>query len=307
MTAPAAVTTVVRPLEHGRSYGSTVTSMNMDHPDPGSVPVRDAATVLLLRDSDMGLEVCMLQRNLNSDFVGGAYVFPGGAVDPEDGSTGSEAVCAGRDDESASRLVGVDRGGLAFWVAAVRESFEEAGVLLAADDSGAVVSFEDPSVAQRFSMHREAVDSGARPLSQVCAEEGLLLTVGDMHYFSRWVTPLGAPRRYDTRFFVAAAPEGQEPLHDDREVIGSRWLTPSVALADHESGRMTMIFPTVRTMVALTRFDSAREVLDHARAQEKVDAILPMISDEGGGLRLYLPGDPEGTGGVYDAITGEVL
>ncbi len=279
----------------------------MAHPDPGSVPVRDAATVMLLRDSESGMQVCMLQRNLNSDFVGGAYVFPGGAVDPEDSNEASMAVCAGRDDESASQLVGVERGGLAFWVAAVRESFEEAGVLLAADDSGTVISFEDPEVAQRFSTHRESVDSGRRPLSQVCMDEGLRLTVGDMHYFSRWVTPLGAPRRYDTRFFVASAPAEQEPLHDDREVIGSRWLTPAEALADHESGRKTMIFPTVRTMVALARFDSARDVLEHARSQEDVDAIVPMMREEGGGLRLYLPGDPEGTGGVYDAITGEVL
>ncbi len=284
-----------------------MTPVNFGHDDPESVPLRDAATVMLLRDSADGLEVCMLQRNLNSDFVGGAYVFPGGAVDPEDGDDDVAAVCLGRDDRSASKLVGVERGGLAFWVAAVRESFEEAGVLLAADDSGAVVSFEDPVVAARFGAHRQDVDTGRRRLSQVCVDEQLRLTVGDMHYFSRWVTPLGAPRRYDTRFFVAAAPDAQEPLHDDHEVIGSCWLTPRAALADHEAGRMTMIFPTVRTMVALSRFDAARDVLDHARAQEQVDAVLPMIREEGGGLRLYLPGDPEGTGGVYDAITGEPL
>lgn len=281
-----------------------MTIVNMGHPDPESVPVRDAATVMLLRDGEDGLEVCMLQRNLNSDFVGGAYVFPGGAVDPEDSAEDAAALCIGRDDISASDLVGVERGGLGFWVAAVRESFEEAGVLLAADDSGEVVSFGDPVVERRFALHRAAVDSGERLLSQVCVEENLSLTAGDIHYFSRWVTPLGAPRRYDTRFFVASAPVAQEPLHDDREVIGSCWLTPRAALADHEAGRMTMIFPTVRTMVALSRFDTARDVLDHASAQEQVDAILPMIREEGGGLRLYLPGDPEGTGGVYDAITG---
>lgn len=281
--------------------------VNIDHPDPESVPVRDAATVMLLRDGDRGLEVCMLQRNLNSDFVGGAYVFPGGAVDPEDADDDVVGVCAGRDDPAASRLVGVERGGLAFWVAAVRESFEEAGVLLAAHPDGEVVSFRDEQVAQRFVRHRAEVDSGRRRLAAVCAEEGLCLTVGDMHYFSRWVTPLGAPRRYDTRFFVAAAPREQVALHDDREVIGTRWLTPREALADHEAGRMTMIFPTVRTMVALDRFDAADEVLAHAAAQAQVPAVLPMLQDEGGGLRLLLPGDPEGTGGVYDAITGEPL
>jgi 8-oxo-dGTP pyrophosphatase MutT (NUDIX family) len=216
-------------------------------------------------------------------------------------------VCQGRSDEAASRLVGVERGGLSFWVAAVRESFEEAGVLLAAHDDGAVVSFADTVVAARFERHRGEVDAGRRSLAQVCREEHLRLTVDAMHYFSRWVTPLGAPRRYDTRFFVAAAPPGQEALHDDREVIGVRWLTPTEALQDHREGRITMIFPTVRTMVALERFDSAAAVLSHAAAQAEVPAVVPMLRDEGGGMRLILPGDPEGTGGEYDMFTGEPL
>lgn len=281
------------------------TVVNMDHPDPESVPVRDAATVMLLRDGPHGLEVCMLQRNLDSDFVGGAYVFPGGGVDPDDDAAPVAAVCRGRTDDEASRLVGVERGGLAFWVAAVRESFEEAGVLLAVGSDARVVSFADDEVARRFAAHRVEVDSGRRSLAAVCVEEGLQLAVDDIHYFSRWVTPLGAPRRYDTRFFVAAAPEEQVPLHDDREVIGTRWLTPRDALAAHESGQITMIFPTVRTMVALDRFDRSADVLAHARAQAEVPAVVPMLRDEGGGLRLVLPGDPEGTGGVYDALTGE--
>jgi 8-oxo-dGTP pyrophosphatase MutT (NUDIX family) len=283
------------------------TVVNTSHPDPGSVPVRDAATVMLLRDSELGLEVCMLQRNLDSDFVGGAYVFPGGGVDPEDAAEEMCAVCQGRTDEQASLLVGSERGGLAFWVAAIRESFEEAGVLLARTAEGEVVSFERPEVADRFAQHRAAVDSGRRSLVDVCRVERLRLDVGSIHYFSRWVTPLGAPRRYDTRFFVAAAPPGQVALHDDREVIGTRWINPRDALADHAAGRMTMIFPTVRTMVALERFERAAEVIEHAAGQARVNPVVPMLRDEGGGLRLILPGDPERTGGVYDPMTGEPL
>ena len=279
----------------------------MDHPDPESVPVRDAATVMLLRDGSDGLEVCMLQRNLKSDFVGGAYVFPGGGVDPEDAEEDLEQVFVGRSDADASRLVGVDRAGLAFWVAAIRESFEEAGVLLAVTDDDRVVSFADPEVAVRFAVHRADVDSGRRRLAAVCVDEGLRLDVGAIHYFSRWVTPLGAPRRYDTRFFVAAAPAEQVALHDDHEVIGTRWLTPAAALADHEAGRITMIFPTVRTMVALERFGTAAEVLDHTAGQGAIEPVLPLIEDVGGGMRIVLPGDPENTGGVYDAFTAEPL
>lgn len=280
------------------------TVVNMSHPDPGSVPVRDAATVMLLRDGANGIEVCMLQRNLDSDFVGGAYVFPGGAVDPEDGEDAACEICLGRSDADASRLVGVERAGLAFWVAAIRESFEEAGVLLARDGAGHVVSFDRDDVAARFAVHRRAVDSGERRLAEVCSEEHLSLDVGSIHYFSRWVTPFGAPRRYDTRFFVAAAPEGQVALHDDREVIGTRWVTPADALADHAAGHITMIFPTVRTMVALAGFERAADVLAHADAQGPVPAIVPEIHQVDGGLRLELPGDPEGTGGLYDALTG---
>ena len=279
----------------------------MDHPDPESVPVRDAATVMLLRDGSDGLEVCMLQRNLKSDFVGGADVFPGGGVDPEDAEEDLEQVFVGRSDADASRLVGVDRAGLAFWVAAIRESFEEAGVLLAVTDDDRVVSFADPEVAVRFAVHRADVDSGRRRLAAVCVDEGLRLDVGAIHYFSRWVTPLGAPRRYDTRFFVAAAPAEQVALHDDHEVIGTRWLTPAAALADHEAGRITMIFPTVRTMVALERFGTAAEVLDHTAGQGAIEPVLPLIEDVGGGMRIVLPGDPENTGGVYDAFTAEPL
>jgi len=279
-------------------------TVRVDHPDPGSVPVRDAATVMLVRDGDHGLEVCMLQRNLNSDFVGGAYVFPGGGVDDDDGSAATRAVCVGRDDVEASSLVGVDRGGLSFWVAAIRESFEEAGLLLARDAQGASLRLDDSERIRRFGHHRVAVDTGRRRLAEICIEEQLVLDVGALHYFSRWVTPLGAPRRYDTRFFIAAAPDEQRALHDDREVIGTRWLTPSAALADHDAGRMTMIFPTVRTMVALQRFDSASDVLDHAAEQARIEPVVPMLRDEGGGMRLVLPGDPEGTGGVYDAVTG---
>lgn len=262
---------------------------------------------MLVRDGESGLEVCMLQRNLNSDFVGGAYVFPGGGVDPEDAEPDVEAIAVGRTNASASRLVGAENSGLSFWVAAIRESFEEAGLLLATDSGGSTVSFADEEVAKRFAEHRAAVDSGSRRLAEICLEEDLRLDVGSIHYFSRWVTPLGAPRRYDTRFFVAAAPEGQVALHDDREVIATVWVTPEKALADHEQGLRTMIFPTVRTMVALSQFDNAADLLAYTAAQESVEPVLPVLEDVGGGWRIRLPGDPENNGGIYDAVTAVPL
>jgi 8-oxo-dGTP pyrophosphatase MutT (NUDIX family) len=269
---------------------------------PDAIPVRDAATVMLVRDAadgrGPGIEVFMLRRNLKSDFVGGAYVFPGGAVDDHDRHTNLEPVCTGRSDASASNQLGIDRGGLAYWVAAIRECFEEAGVLLALDADGAFVHFNDPDVDSRFQIHRKAVDTGERRLVEICQDEGLQLAVDSIYYFSHWITPEGAPRRYDTRFFVTRAPEGQVPLHDDREVIANLWIRPGDALAQHRAGEFDLIFPTMRSLAVLERFTSADELLAAAAAIETVPAILPKIVEDASGYRILLPGDD----GYEDAI-----
>lgn len=262
--------------------------------------LRDAATVMLVRDGQSGLEVFMLRRNLNSDFVGGAYVFPGGAVDTEDRHADLERVSRGRSDDQASNLLGLDRGGLAFWVAAIRESFEEAGVLLATDDTGAVVSFADPEVAARFAIHRKEVDSGARRLIEVCEIEDLVLAVDQIHYFSHWITPEGAPRRYDTRFFVCAEPPEQVPLHDDRETIANLWIKPEEALRLHRAGEFDLIFPTIKSLETISTFARAADLLAAAAAIEEVPTILPRISDDGHGVRILLPGDE----GYEEAVGG---
>lgn len=255
--------------------------------------VRDAATVMLVRDDEGGgLEVFMLRRNLDSDFVGGAYVFPGGAVDEADRHDDLEAVCGGRTDTECSALLGIDRGGLAFWVAAVRECFEEAGVLLARRDGEEVISLADPEVAAQFQAHRDAVNAGSLRLVDLCEREGLQIDAGAIHYFSHWITPEGPPRRYDTRFFVAAAPPGQVPLHDDRETIANTWIRPQVALDEHVAGRLDLIFPTIRNLQAIGRFATAAQLLEHARRIEAVPAILPRIVADEGGLRILIPGDP---------------
>ena len=267
-------------------------------PPPGAheVPLRDAATVLVLRDGDEGLEVFMLQRNLNSDFVGGAYVFPGGAVDPVDRADELEGLCLGRSDTDASDRLGIERGGLAFWVAAIRESFEEAGILLAVDADGSSVDLDAEHGRDRWADHRTEVDQGRRRLVEVCAEEGLRLAVGDMHYFGHWITPVGAPRRYDTRFFLAAAPANQTPLHDDREVIANEWVRPADALARRRAGELTMMPPTISSLKAMARFETAADALAAATEITRVPAILPRVVAVDGGMRIVLPGDPD-----YDA------
>ena len=264
---------------------------------PGAVPVRDAATVMLVRDGSEGMEVFMLRRNLSSVFVAGAYVFPGGAVDEADSHTDLGPICAGRTDAEASELLGIPEGGLAFWVAAVRECFEEAGVLLAYDAPGSVLSLARPEVEARYAAHRQDIDTGARSLVEVCMEERLHLAVDRIHYFSHWITPLGAPRRYDTRFFVTAAPEEQVPLHDNRETIAGLWVRPADALDRYEEGELDLIFPTIRNLEAIGRFDRSEDLLAAAAAIESVPAILPRVVSDGHGMRIVLPGDP-----LYDQL-----
>lgn len=254
--------------------------------------VRDAATVMLVRDGPSGgVEVLLLRRSLRSDFVGGAHVFPGGAVDPADADPAFGRLCVGGSDTGCSVRLGLAKDGLAFWVAAVRECFEEAGVLLARrPDDAHLVSFADPADAARFAAHRAAVDGG-RPFSEVLAAEGLVLDIARLHHVSHWVTPEGAPRRYDTRFFVAAAPPHQVPRHDDGETIASTWIEPAQALARHRHGDLDLVLPTIRNLELLASFATVDEVLATARAIEAVPTIRPRVVPEGAGTRILLPGD----------------
>jgi 8-oxo-dGTP pyrophosphatase MutT (NUDIX family) len=230
--------------------------------DPVLVP-RDAATLMLVRDaaSGDGVEVFMLRRNPAAVFAAGAHVFPGGAVDEADRHADLEAVCDGRSDDQASVELGVDSGGLAFWVAAVRESFEEAGLLLATDANGDLLSLVDDDVADRFNGYRHAIYNGEDRLVDVCKREGLTIPADRIHYFSHWITPVGAPRRYDTRFFITAAPAHQRPLHDDGETVASEWVRPDDALKRHFAGDFEMIPPTVSSLRDLARFDRVDALL----------------------------------------------
>jgi 8-oxo-dGTP pyrophosphatase MutT (NUDIX family) len=264
---------------------------------PALVP-KDAATIMLVRDVPAGpgasggstvMQVLMLRRNDQSVWVAGAHLFPGGAVDAEDAAEGIAGRCAGRDDSEASRLLGIPSGGRSFFVAAVRECFEEAGILLALHD-GEPLSFADPEISGRFVEHRRRLNAGEVHLADICRAENLLLDLDRIAYFSHWITPEGGPRRYDTRFFVGVVPEGQEALHDDTEVVASTWMEPADALERHDAGELDLMFPTMKNLEAIGRFGCAAQLMAAAAAAE-VPAILPRITVAGQGVRIVLPGD----------------
>lgn len=249
---------------------------------------RPAATVMTLRDRPGGYEILMLRRNLRSEFVGGAYVFPGGGVDDADGAEGR---VVGLDDAGASRRLGVAQGGLAFYVAALRELFEEAGLLVACDEQGAPVHFHTSSDVERMAAHRRALNAGEASFGDVLADEGAFLDVRAVEYVAHWITPVGPPRRYDTRFFVTLAPEEQVATHDDAETVANRWLRPHDALAAHARGEFEMLFPTVRNLEAIADLSDARAVLAHARGLVDIPRVEPQIIDRDGALVIVTPGD----------------
>lgn len=250
---------------------------------------RPASTIMLVRDEPSGLQVLMLRRNLASTWVGGAHLFPGGAVDAADGDPELHARSP-RDDAEASRLLNLDSGGLAYFTAAIRECFEEAGILLASRADGRPVDFADASTADRFVDHRRRLNGGELGFSELCAEEDLRLDTERLFYFSHWITPEGSPRRYDTRFFVAQLPTGQQALHDDIEVIDSTWIAPSVAIERRKAGEIDMLLPTEKNLEAIGRFATTEALLEATRASE-VPAILPKITVADQGVRILLPGD----------------
>lgn len=247
-----------------------------------------AATVTLVRDAPRGLEVLMLQRSHSLKFMPGVYVFPGGALDPADHSPDMHAMCAGLEDEAASRSLGVERGGLAYWVAAIREAFEEAGILLAYDAEGNMVSLGGEA-AERYRAHRSTLDERRGNFAAIVRDEGLRLAADRLTYFGHWITPPGSPRRYDARFFLAIAPERQEARHDNYETIAHVWVRPQEALDLCARETLNLRFPTIRTLERFADCSTVAEMMAVVTSSRQVPTSQPRITRDG---RHVLPGEP---------------
>lgn len=217
------------------------------YPSRSPAPTRAAATVLLLRDGADGIEVLMTRRSANASFVPGAYVFPGGGVDLSDSCC--HALCQRRATQTALHLTQA--------VAAIRESFEELGILLARHADGRWADQADVDA-----MSRQA------PLAEQCAARGLTLAASDVYVLARWVTDRDLPKRFDVPFLVARVPDGQTPVADETEQFEPVWVRPADALARHQAGTFFMIFPTIRTLERLQHFASVDAVL-HACAVDE--------------------------------------
>lgn len=237
--------------------------------DGQSRPALDAATVIVVRDGADGLEVLVQERHVETDFVGGALVFPGGRVEDTDRSFPSELWRGGDPAAIGDRLGTDEAGGLGLLVAAARESFEEAGLLFATHRDGRPVGADllaDAEVEAARAALAARDDRG--DLAELLQSRDLVLRLDAHHPFAWWVTPDGLHRRYDTRFFVACVPPAQADTarSDDVETTSARWLTPAACLEAGADGRFTIIFPT-------------RKVLAELAAHETVDGLLAAIAD----------------------------
>jgi 8-oxo-dGTP pyrophosphatase MutT (NUDIX family) len=253
-----------------------------------NVVPRPASTVLTLRDANNGYEILMLRRNERSTFMPGAYVFPGGTVEGDDAAAD---IAFGLSDEVASARLSVESGGRAYYVAALRELFEESGLLVACTSGGDEVSFLDPNEAERLSEQRRALNAGELRFVDMMRERALLINLSGVAYLAHWITPAGLPRRYDTRFFVVLAPTGQRATHDAGETVADRWIRPSDALAAHVRGDMEIMFPTLRTLEAIAHFHTVHEVISYARSLGPVATVNPILGDRAGTSANPLPDD----------------
>jgi glyoxylase-like metal-dependent hydrolase (beta-lactamase superfamily II)/8-oxo-dGTP pyrophosphatase MutT (NUDIX family) len=251
---------------------------------------RPAATIILFRETAAAPEVFLLQRTPDAVFLPGAYVFPGGALDAEDAGERAARRVLGLSDAQASARMGLASGGLAYWFAAARECFEEAGILLAVHRDGRPV---EPQRAAALAHLRAPLNAGTLEFSRLLEDEDLYVPAGEIAYFSHWITAPGRPRRFSTRFFVACAPPGQAGTHDREETVSSAWLGAREALERHRRGEIELIFPTRSSLADLAAFSTPRAVLEHAKGLGDIEANAACWAlDHEGSKRLFRRADP---------------
>lgn len=237
--------------------------------------IRLAATVVLTRERRGGIEVFMIQRPGRGDFPN-LHVFPGGKVDEADFLP---ELCDGIDEASADRAVGVAGGGLRYWVAAIRECFEECGVLFATAAGRPAIDGEESQ--ERFSGYRAMLIDGRLDMASLCAREGLRLACDEMLYFSHWLTPEAAARRFDTRFFVAAMPVRQNALAHETETQNGCWIRPAEAMRLCEAGEWQMIAPTLTTLRMIEPHAECKALLDAVRKEAHLPELTDYLRREG--------------------------
>src|SRR3990170_7049134 len=233
----------------GGDSGPHIVSHYVVPVNPPRAPPPPAATLALLRDRPgaAAFEVLLIRRHGASKFAAGDFVFPGGKIEPDDNPDDAAAWCAGLDPARAARVLGLEtapRAALGYWIGAIRETFEEVGILLASGPDGAPARAADA----RFAEHRRACQADHRAFWDMVRAERLVLATDRLVYFAHWITPDVQPLRFDTRFFAAPMPPGQDAVADAHEITEVRWLAPGEALAATRRGELSLRVPTIRNL-----------------------------------------------------------
>lgn len=253
----------------------------MSKAKPAPVPARPAATVVILRDGTNGIEVFMVERHREIEFASGALVFPGGKVDAED----SDSAWA---ELAAETLPAPDRP---FFVAAGRETFEEAGLMLARRRG--TEEIVDADTADRLiEAHRSRLLKGDTTFVDIVRSEDLMLAADLLVPFAHWITPERAPKRFDTHFFLVAAPVAQLGAHDGTESVEGLWITPHQALADAQAGARTLVFATRMNLDKLARYGTVAETVAATRSRPIV-TVMPRVKRTDEGRWLQIPAEAD--------------
>ena len=261
---------------------------SVEHPPAVPAATRPAATVVLMRDGEHGPEALLLRRSRSAAFVPGAYVFPGGRVDGSDAGPELLERLDGLDPARAAERLGLEGGdppAIAYYLAAVREAFEETGLLVGRLEDGTAppAGEDDPTVdAMRRALLEDRVG-----FAEALDVLGCRVAGDAIAYVAHWITPEAEPRRYDTRFFLARVPEGSRATIDSREMTDARWLTPTDALRARREGSLPLIFPTIRTLESLAAFPSVDAALAELGSRP-VPAIMPrlVVTPTGVGMEM---------------------
>ena len=248
--------------------------------------IRPAATVILMREGTDTFEIFMVKRSMKSSF-GSLYVFPGGTLDPEDSLPEMYQYCEGLSDDQASAKLAVNQNGLAYWVACIRECYEEVGILLTNKSD---MLLQD---LKKLDDYRQQLNSKEITFYEICKENNLQLRANNIVPCAHWVTPDIEPKRFDTRFFLAKVHSEQLGVHDGYELTESFWISPAKALEKFHQGEMNMIMPTIKSLEALAQFSSREEAFNHFKDLEDgaIPPILPKFIKKDGAWIGFLPGD----------------
>jgi len=257
----------------------------------------DAATVILTRDKDGApFELFLMQRHQKQSFMGSAFVFPGGRLDEADCDSSLAAYGQGLSAEEAK--LKLNEPGLSkektfgLFFAAVRETFEEAGVLLAAHTSGGKIDFSEHEINSRYNAYRSKLHNQEISLKELAQKEDIRYSLDLLEPYAHWITPENEFKRFNTRFLLARMPRNQAPIHDSVEMTESLWITPADALKQQEAGKILLMPPTLKTMEELSEFSTTGQLLT-AAASRKIQPILPQAFSTPDGFGVRLPHDPE--------------